>query len=316
MSSGNPGILPILRGSRRVSEITNVLKMKNRSLSLANPNGFTLLEIAIVMVIIGLLAGGGIGLMRMLTERKARNATVDYLQQVRMALVSYAANNGRLPWADSDADGAENSGTATGTLPYLTLQIAPSDAYKRNLRYEINANLATNRSATCSALRAGLTIRPLVVDADGATTAFSVAAVLVSAGPMDADSNGNAFDALTAGTHQGNNANGNPNYLRNPPVLSFDDLTAYIGGNELSAHVCEYLDLAVNNNSGSTVYIYDANQGSDIASLVNGSVNSYNIISSTRIEIRSAAGGGGSIVSSTPPTPIILAGQDATLNLP
>ncbi len=283
---------------------------------ITNSNGFTLLEIAIVMVIIGILAGGGIGLMRMLTERKARNTTVDYLQQVRTALISFAATNGRLPWADSDADGAENSGSAIGTLPYLALQIAPSDAYKRNLRYEINANLATNRTATCSALRAGLTIRPLVVDADGAATAFSVAAVLVSAGPMDADSNGNPFDALTAGTHQGNNANGNPNYLRNPPVLSFDDLTAYIGGNELSAHVCRYLDLAVNNNSGSTVYVFDVNQSSDIASLPDGNVDSYNIISGTRIEIRSAAGGGGGIVSSTPPTPIILAGQDATLNLP
>jgi prepilin-type N-terminal cleavage/methylation domain-containing protein len=290
--------------------------MRRYRSSIANANGFTLLEIAIVMVIIGILAGGGVSLMGMLTERKARNATVDYLKQVRTALVSYAANNGRLPWADSDADGAENSGSATGTLPYLTLQIAPSDAYRRILQYEINANLATSRSATCSALRAGLAIRPQVVDADGAATAFSVAAVLVSAGPMDADSNGNVFDALTAGTHQGNNASGNPNYLRNPPVLSFDDLTAYIGGNELSAHVCEYLDMAVNNNSGSTVYIYDVNQSSDIASLANGNVNSYNIISGTRIEIRSAGGGGGSIVSSTPPTPIILAGQDATLNLP
>jgi prepilin-type N-terminal cleavage/methylation domain-containing protein len=283
---------------------------------IANANGFTLLEIAIVMVIIGILAGGGVGLMRMLTERKARNATVDYLQQVRTALVSYAATNGRLPWADSDADGAENSGSAMGTLPYLTLQIAPADAYKRNLRYEINANLATDRATTCGALRAGLTIRPLVVDADGAAAAFSVAAVLVSAGPMDADSNGNVFDDQTAGTHQGNNANGNPNYLRNPPVLDFDDLTAYIGGNELSAHACQYLDMAVNNNSGSTVYIYDVNQGSDIASLADGNVNAYNLISGTRIEIRSAAGGGGSIVSSSPPTPIILAGQDATLNLP
>jgi prepilin-type N-terminal cleavage/methylation domain-containing protein len=283
---------------------------------IVNAKGFTLLEIAIVMVIIGILSGGGVGLMRMLTERKARNATLDYLQQVRTALVSYAATNGRLPWADSDADGAENSGDAMGTLPYRTLQIAPADAYKRNLRYEINANLAADRSATCSALRAGLTIRPLVVDADGAATAFSVAAVLISAGPMDADSNGNVFDALGAGTHQGNNANGNPNYLRNPPVLTFDDLTAYIGGNELAAHVCQYLDMAVNNNSGATVYIYDVNQGSDIASLADGNVNAYNIISGTRIEIRSAAGGGGSIVSSSPPTPIILAGQDATLNLP
>jgi len=285
---------------------------------IANAKGFTLLEIAIVMVIIGILAGGGVGLMRMLTERKARNATLDYLQQVRTALISYAADNGRLPWADSDAtpDGVENSGSAFGTLPYLTLQIAPSDAYKRILRYEINANLAASRASTCNALRAGLSIRPLVMDADGAATAFSVAAVLISAGPMDADSNGNVLDALTTGTYRGNNANGNPNYLRNPPVLSFDDLTAYIGGNELSAHVCEFLDLAVNNNSGATVYVYDANQGSDLASLANGNSGSYNIISSTRIEMRSAAAGGGSIVSSTPPTPIVLAGQGATVNLP
>jgi prepilin-type N-terminal cleavage/methylation domain-containing protein len=290
--------------------------MHRYSSPIANAKGFTLLEIAIVMIIIGILAGGGVGLMRMLTERKARNATVEYLQQVRTALVSYAANNGRLPWADGDADGNENSGTTMGTLPYLTLQLAPADAYKRTLRYEINTNLATNRTATCNALRAGLSIRPLVMDADGAATAFSVAAVLVSAGPMDADSNGNVFDAITAGTYQGNNANGNPNYLRNPPVLTFDDLTAYIGGNELSAHVCKFLDVAVNNNSGATVYVYDVNQGSDIANLSNGSSGSYTIISGTRLEVRSASGGGGSIVASTPSTPIILAGQDATLNLP
>jgi prepilin-type N-terminal cleavage/methylation domain-containing protein len=277
-----------------------------------NAKGFTLLEIAIVMIIIGILAGGGVGLMRMLTERKARNATVDYLQQVRMALVSYAGNNGRLPWADSDADGIENSGTTNGTLPYQTLQIAPSDAYKRNLRYEINANLTTNRSSTCSALRAGLSIRPQVVDADGAATAFSVAAVLVSAGPMDADSNGNVFDALTAGTHQGNNANGNPNYLRNPPVAAFDDLTTYIGGSELSGYLCEDLDIAVNNNSGGTVYIYDFNQGANIGSVPNTSTGSFKIVSGTRIELRN---GGGFNVPSTPPTPITLAGQGATFNL-
>ncbi|MEJ2040646.1 MAG: type II secretion system protein, partial [Desulfosarcinaceae bacterium] len=252
---------------------------------LTGAGGFTLLEIAIVMVIIGILAGGGVSLMRMLTERKARNGTVEYLQQVRTALISYAAINGHLPWADSNGDGIENSGTTNGTLPYATLQIAPSDAYKRSLRYEINANLTGSRSSTCNALRAGLSIRPLVVDADGAATAFSVAAVLVSAGPMDADSNGNVFDALTSGSHQGNNSNGTPNYLRNPPVLSFDDLTAYIGGNELSAHVCEFLSLAVNNNSGSTVYVYDANQGTNIASLPSGSIGSFNIISGTRIEM-------------------------------
>jgi prepilin-type N-terminal cleavage/methylation domain-containing protein len=283
---------------------------------LNNPKGFTLLEIAIVMVIIGILAGGGVSLMKMLTERKARNATVDYLQQVRTALISFSANNGRLPWADGNGDGAEDNGTTNGTLPFLTLQIAPADAYKRILHYEINANLANNRSATCSALKSGLTVRPRVVDADGSTAAFSVAAVLVSAGPMDADSNGNVLDALTAGSFLGNNVSGNPNYLRNPPIAGFDDLTTYIGGNELFAHGCEYLDLAVNNNSGATVYLYNVSQGSDIASIPSSGTGAYSIISTTRIELRSAAGGGGAIVASTPPTPMILAGQGATVNLP
>lgn len=254
--------------------------------------------------------------MKILTESKARNATVEYLQQTRSALISYAAINGRLPWADTDADGAENSGATDGTLPFLTLQIAPSDAYKRVLRYEINANLATNRSATCSAIRSGLTTRPSVVDADGSASAFNVAAVLVSSGPMDADIDGNALDLLTAGTHQGNNISGTPNYLRNPPVTGFDDLTTYIGANELSTHMCEYLNIAVNNNSGATVYVYDVNQASDLGTIANSSSSAYDIISGTRIEIRSAPGGGGAIVASTPSTPIILAGQGATLNLP
>lgn len=290
------------------------MPMKKRFQRISNPNGFTLLEIAIVMVIIGILTGGGVSLMKMLTERKARNATVEYLQQVRTALINYAAINGRLPWADTDDDGAENSGSANGTLPYLTLQIAPSDAYKRILRYEINSNLGNDRPTTCSALRSGLTVRPMVVDADGSTAAFNVAAVLVSAGPMDADINGNVLDRLTAGTHQGNNVSGTPNYLRSPPVANFDDLTTYIGANEMSAHMCEYLALAVNNNDPSeTVYVYDINQGVNIGTIPNASSDVYNIISGTRIELRDS---GGSNMPSTPPTPIILSGQGATLNLP
>ncbi len=288
--------------------------------TISNPSGFTLLEIAIVMVIIGLLTGGGVSLMKMLTERKARNEAVIYLQQARMALISYTVNNGRLPWADGNTagpvDGIEDPGATNGFLPYLTLQMAPSDPYKRILRYEVNANLTTGRPATCSALRAGLAARPLVMDADGAPTAFSVAVTLVSAGPMDADGNGNNFDDFNGGGYQGNNANGTPNYLRHPPALDFDDLTVYIGGNELFGNVCEYLDLAVNNTSGARVYVYDVNQASDIGSVNNNASGLYRIISGTRIEVRTAANRGGSIASpSSPPTPVVLAGQGATINL-
>jgi prepilin-type N-terminal cleavage/methylation domain-containing protein len=279
-------------------------------------HGFTLIEIAVVMVIIGLLAGGGVSLMRLLTERKARNEALAYLKETHTTLIGFAERFGRLPYADSDGDGIENAGVTAGTLPYRTLQVAPSDPYKRPLRYAFNLNLGVNRASSCSALRTGLAGAPQVVDADGTPAAFSIAALLVSAGPMDADGDGNVFDDLAAGTHQGDNTDGTPNYLRYPPVAGFDDLLVYLGGNELYGCLCEYLSLAVNNNSGSTVYVYDANQVSDLGSLANNDSNVYTVLSGSRLELRSAAGGNGSLVASTPPTPIALAGRGVTITLP
>lgn len=278
--------------------------------------GFTLIEIAVVMVVIGLLAGGGVSLMRLLTERKARNEALAYLKETHTTLIGFAERTGRLPYADSDNDGIENNGVGAGTLPYRTLQVAPTDPYKRPLRYALNPNLGTNRASSCSALRTGLAGAPQVVDADGAPPAFPIAAILISAGPMDADGDGNMFDDLAAGTHQGDNTDGTPNYLRHPPVAGFDDLAVYLGGNELYSGICEYLSLAVNNHSGSVVYVHDPAQASDLGSLANGGSNVYMVLSGSRLELRSAAGGSGSLVASTPPTPISLAGRGLTITLP
>ena len=280
-----------------------------------NNRGFTLIEIAIVMVVIGLLAGGGVSLIGMLTKRKARMESIDYLKQAQAALISFADINGRLPWADTSGDGAENSGAAAGNLPYQTLKISPLDPYKRSLRYELNANLGTNLTTSCNALRSGLSGGPDVVDADGTTTSFPIAAILVSAGAMDADTDGNVFDDITTGTHQGDNRNGNPNYLRHPTTDTFDDLVVYLGENELYGEICEYLPLAVNNASGATVYVYNSTQSADLGALNNGDSGVYEIMSRTRIEIRSNSGGGGSLIASTPPNPISLAGQGCTINI-
>jgi prepilin-type N-terminal cleavage/methylation domain-containing protein len=281
-----------------------------------NQQGFTLIEIAVVLVIIGLLAGGGVSLMRVLTERKARNEALSYLKDTQFALIGYAERTGRLPWADNDGDGTENSGVNNGTLPYYTLQVAPRDTYKRVLRYALNPNLGTSRSLSCSALRAGLTGTPLVVDADGATALFPVAAIIVSAGSMDSDRDGNVFDRLAAGVHQGDNTDGQPNYLKHPPVVGFDDLVIYIGANELYTYLCEYSSLAVNNNSASAVYVYETGQSTDLGIVPAGGSRSFNVLSSSSVELRSGPGGSGTIVSTTPPTPIALAGRGVTITLP
>jgi len=269
---------------------------------------------AIVMVIIGVLAGGGVSLIGMLTKRKARTESIDYLKQAQAALISFADINGRLPWADTSGDGAENSAATSGNLPYQTLKLSPTDPYKRTLRYEINANLGTNLTASCNALRSGLSGGPDVVDADGATASVPIAAILVSAGTMDADSDGNVFDDITTGTHQGDNTDGNPNYIRHPSVDDFDDLVIYLGENTLYGEICEYLTLAVKNDSGVTVNVHNLITGADLSpALNNGDTATYTILSGTRIEIQDTSG---TNVTSEPNSPIALAGHGFTIYVP
>jgi len=278
--------------------------------------GFTLIEIAVVMVIIGILAGGGVSFMRVLTERKARNEALSYLKDTHTSLIAFVERTGRLPYSDSDGDGLENSGIASGTLPYRTLLTAPSDAYKRPLRYAINSNLGTNRVSACAALRTGLTGAPLLVDADGTPASLPVAGVLISAGPMDADGDGNVFDDLAAGAHQGDNTDGTSNYLRHPSAAGFDDLVVYLGGNELYGSLCEYLSLAVNNHGGSAVYVYDAHQGTDLGSVAAGGSSVYTVLSGSLLVLCGNAGGCATPAASNPPTPIALAGRGLTITLP
>jgi hypothetical protein len=99
-------------------------------------------------------------------------------------------------------------------------------------------------------------------------------------------------------------------------VEDFDDLVIYISGNELYGHLCEYISIAVNNNSASQIYVYEVNQSSDIANVNSGDAAVVSAISGSRVEIRSAANGAGAIVSTTPPTPISLAGRGVTLTVP
>ena len=293
---------------------------RNLNGSLGSNRGFTLIEIAVVMVIIGILAGGSVSLIRVLSERKGRNETADYLKQVNQTLISFADINGRFPWADTNGDGVEDVGSSSGDLPFLTIQINPNDPYGRNLGYAVNTNMTTGNAATCNALRAGVVGQfPQVVDSSDSTgTPFSVAAIIISAGLMDGNGDGDVFDAIASGTWQGNNTNGSPNYIRHFPTDSFDDLVAYVGGNELYGEICEYLVLAVNNTPTSTtvVFVHDFTQGTDLGSINIGNTATFNVISGTQILILDASGGGGNIVGSTPPTPISLAGTGHTIMIP
>jgi len=290
-------------------------------LKLSNNKGFTLIEIAIVLVIVGLLAGGGLSLMTVLTERKTRNDTLDCMNEARAALINFAKANGRLPWADATGDGVSDAGQAIGSLPFQTLGIRPADSHGRPLKYALhnnafNNNLGTDLTTSCSTLRGGLTGAPLIVDSAGTPAAFPVAAVLISAGQGDLDGDGSVFDRVTAGIYQGNNTTGSPNYIRNPPTNTFDDLVVYIDQYTLYGEMCGNPQLAVRNSTAANIYIYDNTNHTDIGIIAPGATVSYGITSGSQMQIRNAAGGGGAILASTPAMPTFIAGSGIGVTVP
>lgn len=107
-------------------------------------HGFTLVEMAVVLLIVTLLGGGIATGLSAHIARRAEAATDDALTEARDALLGYAMRTGNLPCpARSATDGAEDrSGTTTcrkytGLLPWATLGIAGLDGWAHRLRYAV-----------------------------------------------------------------------------------------------------------------------------------------------------------------------------------
>lgn len=112
------------------------------------PAGFTLVELAVVLLILALLAGP---LTAGLTARLARQAeqrTDEALAEARDALLGHLVRYNRLPCpAKGPADGAEALSGAlctqyNGLLPWATLGIRGEDGWSRRLRYIVTPTYA------------------------------------------------------------------------------------------------------------------------------------------------------------------------------
>ncbi len=106
--------------------------------------GFTLIELAIVLVIIGVLVGSILGTLGARIENTRRAETQDALDKIKLSLYGFAMSQSpvRLPCPDTDNDGEENMAggscsnlTSPGNLPWVSLGISRGDAWASTYSY-------------------------------------------------------------------------------------------------------------------------------------------------------------------------------------
>ena len=114
------------------------MKLKSKSF-FSHHQGFTLVEMAVVLVIAGLMLGGLFIPLSAQMDQRNYSETQKRLSEIKEALLGFAIINGRLPCPTTQADpsnanyGEEDAAcsvpTAEGYIPWKTLGVSEFDAW-------------------------------------------------------------------------------------------------------------------------------------------------------------------------------------------
>lgn len=132
-------------------------------------NGFTLIELAIVLFIVGLLLAGILTPMATSVEQSRRSTLDEQYNEIEETLIGFAIVNGRLPCPDCPLgaaaaacssggnvinDGVEDivgnvcavgaTTTVEGNLPWVTLGVNGIDPWGNTLAYQVETAFADN----------------------------------------------------------------------------------------------------------------------------------------------------------------------------
>jgi len=213
--------------------------------------GFTLIEMSMVMVIVGIVISIMMTVLpSVIKTGKIKEARAN-LSKYDNALKGYAIINLRLPFADSNGDGLEDTGFS-GTLPYRTLGLSNgNDVWGNPVKYAVygsagNPDNLTGTPADKAALLVILgnisgagfnqnivytTSLDACAGANG-TNSSNQAFVLASGGPKDLDGVNGAFDLCTGTAGVGFNAE---NKIQ---ALDYDDIVRPLSITEFSNITC------------------------------------------------------------------------------
>jgi len=205
----------------------------------------TLIELAVVLAVVGLMAGAIVPLARSYFQDRIRNQISTRLDEDRNALLSFWDTRQVLPCPDTTGDGqADCSGSGNvlyGTLPFADLGVPPNDGTARPVYYAVltrftkhtSVTLARNRCEKLAALPSDLVVQDNGQD-------VNVPFLVLSGGAENRDGAGDQRDL--------GNADTDGRYERKPPADNFDDLLEYASPFRLAQSGCG--TLVVTNQSG------------------------------------------------------------------
>lgn len=122
-------------------------RLRRVGCSTKRASGFTLIEVAIVVGIVGLILGALLAPLSARYELARLRQARGELSEAREALYGFALTYGRLPCPDSDGDGREDAGDGgcvaeEGNLPGTDLGVSRADPWGNDYRYRVDARFA------------------------------------------------------------------------------------------------------------------------------------------------------------------------------
>ncbi len=213
--------------------------------------GFSLIEMAIVLLVMGLLLGGGLAMLGAQIEQQRIRDTQRLLEEAREALLGYAASNvdatnhPHLPCPDTANDGVEDR-TATpgpcaaneGNLPWVTLGLSEgTDSWGNRLRYAVTPAFANSANGMLLTSTGTLGVN----NATGTALATALPAAILSHGKngFGARNMAGGANAAPTGVNELENTDGDATFISNPPVGvggtggEFDDIVVWLAPNIL-----------------------------------------------------------------------------------
>ena len=214
--------------------------------------GFTLIEMAVALLVIGLILSGMLVPLVSQVEQRQVSDTEKTLEEAREALIGHAVANGYLPCPDKTSgagagtanDGVEDvSGTACvvteGNLPWVTLGTGRADAWGNRLHYEVASEFAQRPTAFTLATVPATNLRVCINSGCAGANLLTERAVVVlfshgknGYGAINAATG--ATNAAPTSTDEIDNSDGGSRYIFRPITATgssageFDDIFTWI----------------------------------------------------------------------------------------